>query len=321
MRSLICLALLVGVTGALSAQQSAYQDADGNSSIYLMSGNGNLTYNVSDTKFTAAFVRLPEGNKDYGDGWWRTKFVGGVNFAGKPSSDLTSQIFQSGNSPESISGGGVIGIHKLGMKLPNFAGVPPIGSTVPPGTAPPETATKKFEMKDNNLLLNVNFTKSTFNTIAANATAPTAQHFNGFTVMPTLNMAFEIPGFNFLIGAAGGASQVNNVDKLTQVSIQTTQSQSGSVTVVQSKTAYLGDYATAWNVPIYSDFVFIPKGFEWLSFDAFERANLMKTDQYTEGGFGIFIAQPSNATKVLGGVSLGWKNGARTVAIVGGWTF
>jgi hypothetical protein len=176
-------------------------------------------------------------------------------------------------------------------------------------------------LKDNNLLVNVNFTKSVFNTIAANATSPTAQHFSGFTVMPTLNMAFAIPGFNFLFGAAAGASQVNNVSDLKSASVQTIEAQSGTVSVVQSKTAYLGDYATAWNVPIYSDFVFIPKGFEWISFDAFERANVMKTNQYSEGGFGIFIAQPGNATKVLGGVSLGWKNGARTVAVVGGWSF
>src|ERR1035441_2108422 len=104
MRRLMCVALLVGATGVLSAQQSAYQDANGNSSIYLMKGNGNFTYNVSDSKFSVGFIRIPEGNYVKGtDSWVKTKLVGGINFSGKPSSDLTSQIFQSGNSPESIS--------------------------------------------------------------------------------------------------------------------------------------------------------------------------------------------------------------------------
>jgi hypothetical protein len=48
-------------------------------------------------------------------------------------------------------------------------------------------------------------------------------------------------------GAAAGASQVNNVGDLKSVSVQTTES--GTVSVVQSETAYLGDYATAWKVP------------------------------------------------------------------------
>jgi hypothetical protein len=90
---------------------------------------------------------------------------------------------------------------------------------------------------------------------------------------------------------------------------------------VQSTSAYLGNYAEAWNVPIYDDLVFIPTKTEWLSFDAFERSNVLATDGYAEGGFGIFIAQPSKPTKVLGGISVGWKNGARAIGIVGGWSF
>ena len=139
--------------------------------------------------------------------------------------------------------------------------------------------------------------------------------------MPTWNLALQGPGFNYLLGFSSGVSETNNVSNLKKVSIETTESSNGTTSIVQSQDAYLGDYSTSVNVPIYSDFVFIPKHLEWLSFDAFERSNVLKTTRFAEGGIGLFLAQPQQATKVLGGLSIGWKDGARTIAIVGGWTF
>ena len=183
---------------------------------------------------------------------------------------------------------------------------------------------KASHLKDHWLLADVQVTRSTFSTIATATSAPVAQTFTGVSFLPTFDIAYQFKGINLLAGASGGVKRVNNVDQLTKVSVNTVVGQTGTTTITQSRDAYLGTYAVALNVPIYSDFVIIPKHLEWLSIDAFERANVLKTDGYAEGGIGIFIAQPKaggDFSKVLGGVSIGWKDGDRSVAIVGGWTF
>jgi hypothetical protein len=130
-----------------------------------------------------------------------------------------------------------------------------------------------------------------------------------------------IPGVTLLTGVSAGVNRTNNTGDLKKVQIDTTQATSGSVLVVKQQDAYLGDYAASVGAPIYSDFVFIPAGANWLSFDAFERANLVSSVRYAEGGIGVFIAKPSKPTEVLGGVSVAWKDGKSTVAVVAGWTF
>ena len=77
----------------------------------------------------------------------------------------------------------------------------------------------------------------------------------------------------------------------------------------------------SYGAPVYSDFVFIPKPVSWLGIDFFERANVVSTNNYAEGGVGLFFAKPSNPAAVLGVINMGWKNGDPSVAIVAGWTF
>jgi hypothetical protein len=300
MRKALCFVLLVSTSGVVIAQTSAYQDANGNSSISFLSGNANLVYNVSQTKFSLGLVHIPDGQSQKFT--WQERGIYGVNFSGKPDTDLTNQIFQSGNSPATIAGGGVIGSHRVWA---------PLGSS----------QTDNTFFTDDWFLVRIDYTKSTFSTVASGSAAPVAQHFNGFSIAPTYNCSLQTKKVMMLFGASGGISRVNNVDQLKQVSVDTTESQNGTVSIVQTTSAYLGDYAEAYNVPIYSDLVFIPNKTAWLSFDAFERANVLKTDGYTEGGVGIFVAQPSKPTKVLGGISVAWKNGSTTIGIVGGWSF
>lgn len=300
MKRAMVLTLLLGVSGISVAQQSAYQDADSNTSIYYLAGGGNLTFNVSDSKFIIGVLHMPDGQSK--PLTWKGRAIYGINFTGKPSTDLANELFQGGISPASVGGGGVVGVHRMKAPLGN-------------------DQTDDTVFTDDWLLVNVNYSKSTFNTVLSSSTTVTSQHFNGFSVMPTYNFSLAPKGWTAVFGASAGVSRVNNADQLTKVSVSTTDSQSGNVSVVESKDAYLGNYAESYNVPIYSDFVFIPTKLEWISFDAFERSNILKTDGYAEGGIGIFVAQPKKPTKVLGGLSVGWKNGERTIGIVGGWSF
>jgi hypothetical protein len=67
--------------------------------------------------------------------------------------------------------------------------------------------------------------------------------------------------------------------------------------------------------------VAIPKQASWIDFDLFTRWNAAHAGRYSEGGMGIFVARPKAPTKVLGGISIAWKNGVPTYAIVGGFAF
>lgn len=361
MQRLIAVALLIVATSCLHAQTSAYQDSDGNTSIYIVNAKANLTYNVSDTKFTVGYLHEPSGarrekvadlqpklDKTEVDIFKAQKVVSdahdksdqdaeavakaklslledqksnyqseidrakekhrcmrceyGVNFSGKPSADLATQIFKNGNSPASVGGGGSFGWHGVGVK-DIF------------------DANPKDVLTDAWVLINFTYTKSTFDTIPASATTAITQHFNGFTFLPVYNALLNIPHFNLLTGFGAGVNRTNNVSDLTKVSVTTSSAQSGLVNVVQQKDAYQGTYTTGIGVPIYSDFVFIPKFANWLGIDAFERAQILATNRSAEGGVGIFVAKPKAPAAVLGGISVGWKDGDRTIAMVAGWSF
>ena len=103
--------------------------------------------------------------------------------------------------------------------------------------------------------------------------------------------------------------------------INTTTAQSGTVSIVSQQSAFQGAYKVSTGVPIYSDFAIIPPKAEWISVDIFERANVVPTNGYAEGGVGVYLAEPKKPTKVLGGVSIDWKNGKSEIAIVAGWSF
>jgi hypothetical protein len=278
----------------LHAQTTAYQTADGTSSIFLANAKANLVFNVSNAQFNAGYLHEQAGPS------WEY----GFSFSGKPSSDLTAQIFQTGSSPAAIGGGFSFGRHQV------FS--PPLSRLNP-----------SSPWRDDWAIVNVTYTGSTFYTIPSTSTAtPVKQQFNGITVLPTYNAFLNAPHMNLLLGLAAGVATTNNLASLKSVTVSTPVAASGSgATVTQTQSAYLGPYATSIGVPLFSDFVFIPKALPWVGFDAFTRSNLAPANRFGEGGLGLFLAQPGKPTQVLGGISLGWKNGARTIALVGGWAF
>lgn len=290
----LALGLALATPTALHAQTTAYQAADGTSSIYLANAKANLVLNVSNASFNAGYL-----HEEAGPSWEY-----GFSFSGKPSSDLTAQIFQTGSSPAAIGGGGSFGHHHIFS--PSLANLNP-----------------HSPWRDDWAIVNITYTGSTFYTVPNSSTTTTIkQQFNGITILPTYNAFLNAPGVNLLLGLAAGINRTNNVGSLKSVTVNTPVSSSSSgATVVQQQSAYLGAYATAIGAPLYSDIVMIPKKLPWIAFDAFTRSNLAAANRYGEGGLGIFLAQPGKPTNVLGGISLGWKNGARTIALVGGWCF
>lgn len=89
-----CVALAAGLTSAAHAQQSAFQDAGGESSIYLREGGGYARVNPTDKSVQVGFLRDTGGSKP----WF------GLDFTGKASGGFAA-LFNGGTpSPEAEVG-------------------------------------------------------------------------------------------------------------------------------------------------------------------------------------------------------------------------
>lgn len=298
-RSFIALgaiAVTIGVPGALWAQTSAYQSADGNTSIFLDNAKASLIFNVSDTRFTLGYLHEGSGRS----------LMYGFEATGKPSSNLTTQVFQKGGSPPALGGSASFGIHSP------FAGA--ILHQSP-----------SRHLRDDWALLHFTYTRSTFSTVANSSTEPQKQHFDGYRLLPVYDALINAPGAGLLLGVAAGIERTNNVAQLKAAAIVTPSLQSAAgispFEAAQQTSGYVGIYKNLIGAPIYTDAIWIPKALPWIDFDLFTRSNAAHTDRYIEGGVGIFLAQPDNPTKVLGGFSLAWNNGTPTLGFVAGWAF
>lgn len=307
MRLAILSAIASSLTAGVWAQTSAYQTADGNTSVFLNNAKASLVFNVSDVKFDAGYLHEGAGTP-LKNGFNPKSLEYGFDLTGKPSSSLENQVFQKGNAPPSF---GVLA--SLGYHSP-FADL--------------STQTPKSHLRDDWALVSLSYTRSTFTTVASATTEPVKQSFDGFRILPAYNALINFngaQGAGVILGAAAGVQRTNNVDELKPVTIDTPVLQSGAglspFSVVNQTSGYLGAYEKFYAAPIYTDAVVIPKQASWFDFDFFTRFNVAHVDRYEEGGLGVFLARPEEPTKVLGGVSIGWKNGAPTYAVVCGFAF
>jgi hypothetical protein len=293
LRSAILAAAACG--GALWGQTSAYQSSDGNTSIFLNNAKASLIFNVSDAKFDLGY--LHEGA---GKSW-----LYGLEATGKPSSDF-STIFQKGKTPPAVGGSASFGRHQ------------PFSKDLTQQTA-------KDRLRDDWALLQLTYTRSTFDTATTSTSPVQPRRFDGYRALAVYNALVNAPGASMLLGAAAGIQRMNNTDQLTSATILTPLVQSApgvpAFEAVRETDGYVGIYQKYLAAPVYSDVVWIPKSLPWLDFDAFTRSNTAHFSRYIEGGLGIFLAKPDNPTQVLGGLSLAWKNGTPAIGFVAGWAF
>ncbi len=290
------LLILAGLlSAACLAQTSAYQSTDSTSSVLLYKSAANVIFNVTDAKFTVGYLHSP------GD----TGPLFGVSLFGKPSTSVSNQIFNT-TSQDSL------------------------GGTISAGTHGVFTSSnKKTFLTDDWWAAQFTYTRSATNLVTDTMIQPQKRTFDGTKGMLTYN-AYKNPNSDvtYLFGFSAGISRNNNIADLTPVTINTTSLQSAdgvtpSFQAVKTDSGYTGTYRTYIGAPIYSDFVLLPhpKPIEWLTLDLFTRSNAAHFDRYVEGGVGLFIADPTTPTKVLGGITLAWKNGAPTWGVVAGWSF
>jgi hypothetical protein len=289
---MISRAVIVGIIpAALFAQTSAYQSTDSNSSILLFNQSANAVFNVTDSKFTVGYLYEPLGPGP----------LFGLSVFGKPSSSVSDQIFNT--KPQGSVGGTLsVGRH---VWLAN-----------------------KLHFTDDWWAAQFTYTHSATEFVTDANTQPQKRTFDGAKGLLTYNFYRPVKKTTLLAGLSLGVSKNNNVDDLKPVTIDTLVLQSAtgispSFEAAKSTSGYSGAYRTYTGVPIYSDVVIIPhpSAIKWLSLDLFTRSNAAHFNRFVEGGVGLFIAEPDKPTKVLGGITLAWKNGAPTLGVVAGWGF
>jgi hypothetical protein len=317
MKQLLIISSLMASVSVF-AQTSAYQSSDSNTSIFLDNAKANILFNVSDSKFDIGYLHEEAGFR---------KMQWGFDLTGKPSSNLSTQLFQKGSTPPALGGSASFGYHGLSLDLDNI-----LTSDCASRQGKELGADGKpihrhgcGIIADDWALVQVTYSRSSFSTAPDGQTAPLKRTFDGYKAIAAYNGLIGVGGSSMLIGGAVGVERKNNLDNLKSVEFDTplVQAATGSsaVQTVTQAAGYVGAYKKLIGAPVYSDVIFVPGKLPWLSIDAFTRSDLAHSDRYVEGGIGLFLAQPSSATKVLGGLSLAWKNGAPTLAFVAGWSY
>jgi hypothetical protein len=159
---------------ALLAQSSAYQSADGNTSIFLDNAKGSLIFNVSNTQFDFGYLHEAAGKS----------FLYGFDVTGKPSSDFAS-LFQNAKLPAGAGGSASLGRHKLFSQALTHQN---------------ETS----RLRDDWVLLQVGFTRSSFETAGDALSEPIKRSFNGYKSLAVYDALVNAPGATLLLGVATG---------------------------------------------------------------------------------------------------------------------
>ncbi len=290
---------------AARAQESAFQSADGKTSLYLGSG-GAATFNFGDTKFSI------------GHQFWASDkhlFFGGEAF-GEASSGTTTLFSSKIKVPE---GGGdfFLGWHWD----PNMGSGDRIHHE--------HTLQKGQKNSATWFLFDVGYSRSSF--YVSNSSEPVAgakRYFDRFRTFAVLNR--QVNGW-LLVGAAAGAERRNNLDDLTQVTFETTVMPAAVNTdaaVVKTQAGFFGNYRQYIAAPLYTDMLFIlpeavkiPGVNSRIAIDAFTRSDLAHSQRSADGGFGIFVTKKGAPAKAIGGLAASWNDGKIRVAAVASYSF
>lgn len=297
MRIVIAIAVALWLyIGPASAQQSAYQSGDGQTSIYL--DQSAATVNFGDSKVNFSYVNRHSVRKLF----W------GLEAFAKASSGVTN-LFSS-DKPKIPEGGGdfVLGFHN------------PFNLST--GASP-----KLFV--DDWWLVDAGYSRSSFYVSSVPTPIDSAKRsFDRFRTVVAYNAL--VNGF-FAFGVAAGAERRNNLSDLKQVVFETVlvPSPTGSSnSITQTQAGFLGNYRQYIAAPIYTDLLFLlppaKKIFNLdyqIGIDGFTRSNLAAFNRTADGGVGIFLTQKGAPTKVLGGVSASWNGGKVQVAVVASYIF
>jgi hypothetical protein len=294
--AVVAFTLIVCPCAALA--QTAFEDAGGDSSIFIKDG-GFARVNVTDSAVKVGYV-FDKTDMDY---------FFGVELSGKLSGKFAG-LFESGKpSPE-----GRIRV-SVGKKF--------LISNSPKGEP------TKGPVTDDWLTFHVGYRRASYRLLFEGETFANQvrkEPFDGFSAILAYNAIFKSKRGPVLFGVSGGAERRNNIDDLDEVEVndQVFTSSDGTTqrSVVSGQKAFRGEFKEFTAAPINTDLVWFPAKFEsTIGLNFFTRSNVGGGKRRIEPGVGLFFTQKGKPTKVIGGVSVSLRDGKGRFGLIAGYNF
>lgn len=285
-----------------AAQKSAFQSADGRTSLYL--DRGAAIFNFAETKFSMSYTNRKQDCSPNSPCRFNPVFYGYELFA-KATSGVSTLYSDKVKVPE---GGGSFLVGRYN----------PFGLSGDPLEDHPLAADW--------LLLDIGYSRSGFNLATEGQAVSSARYFDRYRIMPAYNALIN---GRVLLGVTAGVERRNTLDLLQNATFQSALvAPSGTNSVVKTKTGFYGNYQQYTAAPVYTDMLFIlPEkiklpGFDHqVGIDAFTRSDIAGFRRSVDGGVGVFLTKKGEPTKVLGGLSATWNEGKIRIAITAGFNF
>ncbi|HEY0100019.1 MAG TPA: hypothetical protein VGB76_13805 [Pyrinomonadaceae bacterium] len=317
------LIVLSCCTGAHA--QTAFQDASGESSIFIQDRGGFSRINVGDKSISLGYLL------DSGDD---SPFFG-FELSGKRAGDFAS-IF-SGSVPGNEAKINVsFGKRFLYAKPPTPANAGQI-------------STSRITLDW--LTFQAGYKRSRYKLFTADPTFANQvrkQNFDGYTATLGYNALINLTRSDdktdastdaadsaagdistpssMIVGVSLGVQRRNNADDLDTVDVEDEVFSATSGTterrVLSKQQALSGEYKVSTAVPLNADVVIFPGRFKGrIALDIFARSNLGEGGRNFVPGVGLFFTKKGAPTKVLGGLSISARDGKAQVGLVAGFHF
>lgn len=294
------LALVMVAFPATTHAQRVFEDAGGDTSIFLESGGGFIRANVTESSVRASYL-FDVSNKPY-------RF--GFEVFGKLSGKVAN-IFQEDRP---APGAGVrISVGKKHLFSERPTGVP--------------LATRR--LSDDWLTLQFGYTRARYTLLSEErsfADQVGKKNFDGFSATLAYNALFRSQRGPVLWGISGGAERKNNIEDLDEVEVndEVFSSSEGNTqrSVIFRRNAFRGTYTEKIAVPIQSDLVWFPAKFQSrIGTNFFVRSNIGEGNKYIEPGVGLFLSEDGAPTRVIAGISVSVREGKGRVGLIAGFNF
>jgi len=291
------------------AQQSLFEGANGDTSVFLEQVGGVALANIGKSNVRLGYLHDITTNK------WAYGLDVIANIT-----DTTATVL---NNNAQAAGAG---IHASAIRRGLFA------KRLDAGKLGPNSGTKaecSHGLCSDWLVFQGRYDRTQFNTLQ-NTTPPlqnsVKRSFNGYSGRLAYNQLRKTAKNDFLLGISIGLGQFNNLDSLT-----TTQFTTNTITTVGStqyissqgaKTTYVGAYQVYTGVPINADAIWYPGVLGGaVAFDLFVRSNVVPTDRFGSPGIGLFLNKLGQPSRPLGGIAVDYRQGKGQISLVVGWKF
>ncbi|HEV2800436.1 MAG TPA: hypothetical protein VGW12_08065 [Pyrinomonadaceae bacterium] len=318
------LSLLSCSAGARA--QTAFQDASGESSIFIREGGGFSRINVGDKSISLGYLL------DRGDD--RPYF--GLELTGKRAGDFAS-IFDGSVPGNEAKINASIGKRFVFVKPPTAA----TAGQIIVRRVTLDWLTFQGGYKRSRYKL--------FNDDPRFANQVRKQNFDGYSATLGYNALIDLSGddddtssgsgtaedsgaadnstpSSMIVGISLGVQRRNNADDLDTVDVEdqifTSTSGTTERRVLSKQQALRGEYKESTAVPLNADAVLYPGRFQGrIALDFFVRSNLGEGGRNFVPGIGLFYTKKGAPTKVLGGISIAARDGKAQVGLVAGFHF